>query len=72
MLRGDVGGFGVASDFSSTVGVSAFYSFKLILSLELAYRATWVDFADGTPQTPGHFAYDTVTHGPLIGLAFKF
>ncbi len=72
MLRGDVGGFGVTSDFTSAVGVSAFYSFKPTLSLELAYRATWVDFADGTPQSPGYFAYDTVTHGPLIGLAFKF
>lgn len=72
VLRGDIGGFGVASDFTTAVGVSAFYSFKSSLSLELAYRATWVDFEDGTRQTPGYFAYDTVTHGPLIGLAFKF
>jgi len=71
-LRGDVGGFGVKSDFSSAVGLSVFYHFKPSLVLELAYRATWVDFDDGTRQTPGYFAYDTVTHGPLIGLAFKF
>jgi hypothetical protein len=71
-FRGDVGGFGLESDFTSGVSLSAFYSFKPSLSLELAYRAVWVDFEDGTPQMPGYFAYDTVTHGPLIGLAFKF
>ena len=65
-------GFGVASDFTSAVGVTAFYDFKSSLMLEVGYRALWVDFEDGTPRTPGYFAYDTVTHGPLAGLVFEF
>ncbi|MDH3626757.1 MAG: hypothetical protein OEV00_02695 [Acidobacteriota bacterium] len=72
MLRGDVGGFGVESDFTSAVGTSFFWKFKSNLALELAYRATWVDFEDGTAQTPGYYAYDTVTHGPLVGLTIGF
>ncbi|MCZ6832920.1 MAG: hypothetical protein O7F11_04160 [Acidobacteria bacterium] len=72
MLRGDIGGFGVESDFTSALGTSVFWNFKPKFSLELAYRATWVDFEDGTPQTPDYFAYDTVTHGPLVGLVFRF
>ena len=71
-LRGDVGGFSVASEFSAAIGVSAFYRFQSKLALELAYRATWVDYDDGTRQMPGYFAYDTVTHGPLIGLVVNF
>jgi hypothetical protein len=71
-LRGDVGGFGVASDFSATAMASAKYAFNSTLALELAYKALWVDYEDGTRQTPGYFAYDTVTHGPLIGLIIAF
>ena len=72
MLRADVGGFGVASDFTSAFGASIFWKFKPKFALEAAYRATWVDFEDGTPQMPGYFAYDTVTHGPLVGFIFGF
>jgi hypothetical protein len=72
MLRGDVGGFGLASDFTAGFGTSIFWKFKPKFALEMAYRATWVDFEDGTPQTPGYFAYDTVTHGPLVGFIFGF
>jgi hypothetical protein len=31
-----------------------------------------VDFEDGTPGTPGSFSYDTVTHGPLLGIMYRF
>lgn len=71
-LRGDAGGFGIESDFTTSVSASATYSFKSSLALELSYKALWVDFEDGTPQTPGYFAYDTVTHGPLVGLIINF
>ena len=71
-LRADVGGFGIESDFTSAVGTSLFYGFKSNLSLEFGYRATWVDFEDGTRQMPGYFAYDTVTHGPLVGFVIGF
>ena len=72
MLRGDIGGFGISSDFTAAASFSAIYEIKENMSLELAYKATWVDYEDGNRGTPGYFAYDTVTHGPMIGVAFKF
>ena len=72
VLRGDAGGFGVGSDLTSVLGVSAFYDFKSSLMLEVGYRALWVDYEDGNRRTPGYFAYNTVTHGPLVGLVFEF
>lgn len=72
LLRGDVGGFGVESDFTAAGSLGVFYRVKSSISLEIAYRATRVDYDEGTPQTPGYFAYDTVTHGPVFGVVFGF
>jgi len=71
-LRADVGGFGVESDFTSAVATSVFWRFKANMALEMGYRALGVDFKTGTAQMPGYFAYDTVTHGPLVGVVFGF
>lgn len=71
MLRGDIGGFGVSSDFTAAVGVNFLRELESF-TLDIGYRATWVDFEDGTPGERGFFAYDTVTHGPVIGLIFDF
>lgn len=72
VLRGDVGGFGVSSDFSSLLSAAIYYSFNELVSLDIQYKALWVDYEDGTRGTPGYFAYDTVTHGPVIGVIFEF
>jgi len=71
-LRGDVGGFGIGSDFSSLVAVGANYQIKKNLILNLKYQGLWVDYEDGTTGTPGFFSYDAVTHGPAVGLQFNF
>jgi len=71
-LSGDIGGFGLESDFTAGAAASVFYRFNPTLSLELAYGAVWVDFETGTPEAPGYFAYDTVTHGPVVGLVIGF
>jgi hypothetical protein len=31
-----------------------------------------VDYETGTAGQAGFFKYDTTTHGPIIGLIFKF
>jgi hypothetical protein len=72
VLRGDVGGFGVGSDFTAVAAGGVLYSFTEALSLDVQYKALWVDYEDGTKGAPGYFAYDTVTHGPLIGLKIDF
>lgn len=71
-LRGDVGGFGIESDFTSAVSAGFHYNMTQSIDLDLQYKATWVDFESGTPGQPGYFQYDTVTHGPIIGVIFNF
>ncbi len=68
-LRGDVGGFGVGSDFSwQAVGLIV-YDFKLFgtdASTFAGYRSLHQDFKDGT------FAWDMNLHGPILGLSIYF
>ncbi len=71
-LRGDIGGFGVASDSTWKIGAGAKYKIKENWILDMQYVGTWVDYEDGTPGIPGSFAYDTVTHGPLLGIIYDF
>jgi hypothetical protein len=72
LLRGDVGGFGVGSDFTSLLSIGARYQIKQDMLLNIRYQGLWVDYEDGTAGAPGFFAYDTVTHGPVVGLQFNF
>lgn len=72
IARADVGGAGVESDFTASVILGARYRLKESMLLDLQYKSTWVDFSEGTKGRPGYFSYDTVTHGPLIGLIFEF
>lgn len=69
--RGDIGGFGIESDFSWTAAAGIQYRFSRLFALELHYRALSVDFDEGR-GSPSFFSYDTITHGPLIGLSFDF
>jgi len=71
-FRGDIGGLGVESDFTSAVSAGFHYQMTESLDLDLQYKATWVDFETGSSGEPGYFQYDTVTHGPLIGVIFNF
>lgn len=71
-VKGDVGGFGVEADFTSSLTISAVYEFSQRYALDLQYKALWVDFEDGSPGQSGYFKYDTVTHGPIVGFQFNF
>jgi opacity protein-like surface antigen len=65
-LFGDVGGFGVASDFTWQVFAGVGYQFTDRWSLKVGYRALGVDYeSDG-------FRFDVIEHGPLIGLGVRF
>ena len=73
VLRGDIGGFGLEADFTSSLSAGAHYQMSANWVLDLQYKALWVDYEnDNTPGQPGYFAYDTVTHGPLIGFIYNF
>jgi len=70
--RGDIGGFGLESEFTATTALGFEYAISDLMSLDIQYKATWVDYEDGEAGVRGSFAYDTVTHGPIVGLKFKF
>lgn len=67
-IRGDVGGFGVGSDFSwNALGVLG-YRFTKSLTGLLGYRALYVDYKAGTSS----MRYNMTIHGPTMGLSFSF
>lgn len=73
VARADVGGFGLSADFTSTVEAGVTYRISKLMSLDMKYKASWVDYEnDGAVGEVGHFVYDTITHGPILGLNFSF
>jgi hypothetical protein len=71
-FRGDVGGFGVESDFTAMAAAGFKYKMTDLMDLDLQYKAIWVDYETGSAGQPGFFQYDTTTHGPIIGVVFNF
>lgn len=67
-VRGDIGGFGVGSDFSwNALGLFGYRFTKNITGL-IGYRALYVDYKAGT----GSIRYNATIHGPITGLCFSF
>ncbi len=71
-LRGDIGGFGLESDFTATAVIGMEYAINDLLSLDLQYKAAWFDYENGTVGDDDYFSYDMVHYGPIVGLKFKF
>jgi hypothetical protein len=72
-LKGDIGGFGVASDLTGQgAGIFTYdFNIKSVSSaVVFGYRGLYTDYAHGVGPT--RFVWDIWTHGPLLGLAFKF
>ena len=72
VLRGDIGGFGVGSDFTWNVAGLLLYDFDLFgkdASVVAGYRVLDQDFEDGSGANK--FAYDVTTHGPILGAAHE-
>jgi hypothetical protein len=82
-VYGEVGGFGVGSNFEwqifPTIGIGLTKS----LSLEFGYRWLDMDYESGDdaePCVPGlpclvqndRFVYDVLTQGPVVGFGFRF
>jgi hypothetical protein len=74
VLRGDVGGFGVGSEFSWQAMGHLNWEFKrtqsAVWSAVLGYRALYVDFEKGAGNTL--YQYDMLTHGPILGVSARF
>lgn len=73
-LRGDIGGFGVGSNFSwQAVGGYGFdfgtYQ-GITFSGVIGYRALSVDYAQGEGRR--RYEFDLIQHGPILGISARF
>ncbi|HEV2565437.1 MAG TPA: hypothetical protein VGU19_10165 [Microvirga sp.] len=73
-LRGDIGGFGVGSDFSwQAIGA---YGFEfgtyqgISFSGVIGYRALYVDYVQGEGRQ--RYEFDMLQHGPVLGVSARF
>jgi opacity protein-like surface antigen len=65
-LRGDIGGFGVSSDFTWQAFARVNYDISDRFSVVFGYRHLDVDFEDDG------FTYDVATSGPALGVSLRF
>lgn len=70
VVAGDIGGFAVGADFSANVWPQIGYRLGDRLSALAGYRVIYVQYDEG--EDSERFLYDAVTHGPTIGLEFRF
>lgn len=70
IARGDVGGFGVGSDFAwQGLGLVEYQPFKHA-SFLAGYRVIEIDYDEGSGAS--YFRYNVKTSGPLVGINFKW
>jgi opacity protein-like surface antigen len=70
IVRGDVGGFGVGSDFSWQLGAYLRYATTSNSSLLVGYRYLDMDYESG--EGAGRFLYDMTIQGPAVGFNWNF
>ena len=70
VLRGDVGGFSVGSQFSWSASAILGYSISRVVSVGLGYRALYVDYESGSGSDK--FEYKVTMYGPVVGVGFYF
>ncbi len=69
-LRGDIGGFGVGSDFTWNLEVDASVRVTERLSLIFGYRVLNIDYDEGVGLQ--RFLFDAGISGPRFGMALSF
>lgn len=70
LLRGDIGGFGVGSEFTWNAFGGAAYRFHRGMRVVFGYRGLYQDYKTGSGAD--FFAWDMTLHGPLVGVSFSF
>jgi hypothetical protein len=69
-VRGEVGGFGIGSDFCWQLQAYAGYRFSKMFQLTAGYRIIGIDYTNGSGAD--RFLYDVNTFGPVIRFGFNF
>lgn len=70
VLRGDVGGFGVGSDFAWQGITTVRWQVTESFGVAAAYRYMDMDYEDG--KGSNYFNYDMAISGPAMGVVFTF
>jgi hypothetical protein len=71
-LRGDVGGFGLGSEFSYQVLANVRWQASDTFGVVAGYRLIGFDFEDGNKGSRNYERYDLTEQGPLLGLTISF
>ena len=69
-VYGEIGGFGLGSDFAWQVFPTVGLRLTDRVSLEVGYR--WLDMDYSSGEGNEQFGYDVLTQGPIGGLTFRF
>ena len=69
-FRGDLGGFGIGSDFTWQAQADVGYRFSKLFQLGLSYRYIGMDYESGSGND--RFLYDVNTFGPTLKFGFHF
>jgi len=69
-LRGDIGGFGIGSDFMWQALATAQWRFSDTAGVIFGYRAIGFDYEQGKDQNYQH--YDLIEQGPVVGVTISF
>jgi len=69
-LHGDIGGFGVGSEFSWQAYADVGFRASDLVSVVLGFRAIDIDYESGSGDDL--FRYDMLMSGPQLGVAFRF
>ena len=72
LLRADVGGFGASSELTYAGSAGLNYHLSDNWLIDIQYKGVWVDYESGAAGAPDSFYYDTVSHGPLVGISYTF
>lgn len=69
-FRGEIGGFGVGSDFAWQIQAYAGYRFSKLFQITGGYRIISLDYESGNGQDK--FMYNVDTSGPVVRFGFNF
>jgi hypothetical protein len=72
IVNGDIGGFGIGTDFSWQAGALLNWQPFKHVSFVAGYRALYQDYDDDTLGTPSFFDMEATYHGPLLGVSFSW
>jgi len=69
-FRGDIGGFGIGSDFTWQLQAYLGYRFSKLFQATAGYRIIGVDYSKGSGDE--RFLYNVNTFGPVVRFGFNF